>query len=185
MEQTLFIVFAGIAVVAALNVLLRRNPLHSALSLLAVMAALTGLYILLNAHFIAVVQVIIYAGAMLVLFLFVIMLLNVRTEETRIDRWPVMKWLAIPFAIGLAGQIVYVLRLFEANPVPVGNDIGLTESVGKAIFTRGLLPFELTSILILVAIIGAMVLAQRDRGSRTTNHGARITDHESRTTERG
>lgn len=162
MERTLFIVFASVAVVAALNLLLRRNPLHSALSLLAVMAALTGLYVLLNAHFIAVVQVIIYAGAMLVLFLFVIMLLHVRTEETRMDRWPVMKWLAIPFAIGLAGQIMYVLRLFEANPTPVGNDVGLTESVGRAIFTRGLLPFELTSILILVAIIGAMVLAQRE-----------------------
>jgi NADH-quinone oxidoreductase subunit J len=162
MERVLFIVFAVLAIVAALNVLLRRNPLHSALSLLVAMGALTGLYVLLNAHFIAVVQVIIYAGAMLVLFLFAIMLLNAQAEETRMDRWPWMTWLAIPFAVGLAGQIIYILRLFRGNPTPVGNDIGLTESVGKAMFTNGLLPFEVTSILILVAVIGAMVLAQRD-----------------------
>jgi NADH-quinone oxidoreductase subunit J len=162
MERIFFILFAGMAVIGALNLLLRRNPLHSALSLLATMAALTGLYVMLGAQFIAVIQVLIYAGAVLVLFLFVIMLLNARTEETRLDRWPYLKWLAIPFAALLIGQILYIIRLFRVNPVPVGTELGFTESVGRRLFSTYLLPFEATSILILVAIIGAVVLAKRD-----------------------
>jgi NADH-quinone oxidoreductase subunit J len=162
MERFLFILFAGLAIIGALNLLLRRHPLHSALSLLVTMGALTGLYLMLGAYFIAVIQVIIYAGAVLVLFLFAIMLLNVRVEETRLDRRPYLKWLAIPFAAVLIGQILYVLRLFRVNPTPVGMETGLTESVGRKLFTTYLLPFEATSILILVAIIGAMVLAKKE-----------------------
>lgn len=162
MERAFFILFAAVAIIGALNLLLRRHLLHSALSLLVTMGALTGLYVMLGAYFIAVIQVIIYAGAVLVLFLFAIMLLNVRAEEARLDRRPYLKWLAIPFAAGLIGQIFYVLRLFRANPAPVGAETGLTEAVGRKLFTTYLLPFEATSILILVAIIGAMVLAKRD-----------------------
>lgn len=162
MERAFFILFAAIALVGALNLLLRRHPLHNALSLLVTMGALTGLYVMLGAYFIAVIQVIIYAGAILVLFLFAIMLLNVRAEETRQDRRPYLKWLAIPFAAALIGQIVYVLRLFQTNPQPVGTQTGLTESVGRELFTTYLLPFEATSILILVALIGAMVLAKKE-----------------------
>lgn len=162
MERAFFILLAAVALIGALNLLLRRNPLHSALSLLVTMGALTGLYVMLEAYFIAVIQVLIYAGAILVLFLFVIMLLNIRTEEMRLDRRPYLKWLAIPLAALLIGQIFYILRLFQAHPAPVGGETGLTESVGRKLFTTYLLPFEATSILILVAIIGAMVLAKKD-----------------------
>jgi NADH-quinone oxidoreductase subunit J len=163
MEKLFFILFAGVAVTGAVNVLWRRHPLHSALSLLVTMAALTGLYVLLQAQFIAVIQVLVYAGAILVLFLFVTMLLNVRAEETRLDRWPFLKWLALPVAALLVGEILYIVRLFKTNPTPSGDAdvVGLTERVGRELFTTYLLPFEVTSVLILVAIIGAMVLAKR------------------------
>jgi NADH-quinone oxidoreductase subunit J len=107
--------------------------------------------------------VVVYAGAILVLFLFVIMLLNVRAEETRLDRWPFLKWLAVPFAGLLVFQILYIIRLFKTNPSPMKPpEVGLTESVGRELFTTYLLPFEATSILILIGIIGAMVLAKKE-----------------------
>lgn len=162
MEQLFFIIFAGIALIGAVNLLLRRNPLYAALSLLATMAALTGLYIMLKAYFIAVIQVMIYAGAIVVLFLFVIMLFNIRVVERQTDRRGYLKWLALPFAIILIGQFVYIARLFEGNSTPVGTEVGLTEMVGRKLFTAYLLPFEVTSILILAAIIGAVVLAQKE-----------------------
>ncbi len=162
MEQLFFVIFAGIALIGAVNLLLRRNPLYAALSLLTTMAALTGLYIMLKAYFIAVIQVIIYAGAIVVLFLFVIMLFNIRAVERQTDRRGYLKWLALPFAIILIGQFLYIVRLFEENPTPVGTEIGFTEAVGRKLFTAYLLPFELTSVLILAAIIGAVVLAQKE-----------------------
>jgi NADH-quinone oxidoreductase subunit J len=162
MERTFFIVFAGLSVFGALTVLLRRHPMHSALGLLMTMASLAGLYVLLQAHFIAVIQVLVYAGAVLVLFLFVIMLLNVRAEETRLDRYPLLKWLAVPVAVLLVGEILYIVRLFNTNPAPSGDKVGVTEEVGSQLFTTYLLPFEATSVLILVAIIGAMVLAKKE-----------------------
>jgi NADH-quinone oxidoreductase subunit J len=162
MERVFFLLFAGVALGAALNLLLRRNPLESALSLLVALGALTGLYILLGAYFIAIIQVIVYAGAIMVLFVFVIMLLNVRVEETRLDRRPYFKWLAIPFAVVLVGEIGYILKEFPATPSPSGAEVGVTASVGRELFTRYLLPFEVTSVLILIATIGAVILARRE-----------------------
>jgi NADH-quinone oxidoreductase subunit J len=162
MERVFFLIFAGVAIGAALNLLVRRNPLHSALSLLVALGALTGLYVLLGAYFIAVIQVIVYAGAIMVLFVFVIMLLNVRVEEMRLDRRPYFKWLAIPFAAFLVGEIGYILKEFPANPLPSGQDVGVTATVGRELFTRYLLPFEVTSVLILIATIGAVILARRE-----------------------
>jgi NADH-quinone oxidoreductase subunit J len=162
MERALFLIFALTAIVAALNVLLRRHPLQSTLALLVALGALTGLYILLGAYFLAVIQVVIYAGAILVLFLFVIMLLNLRAEEARLERRPLLRWLAVPFAALLGVEIIYLVRLFEENPVPSGTSVGVTESIGRELFTTYLLPFELTSILILIALLGAVVLARRE-----------------------
>ncbi len=161
MERALFVIFALTAIVAALNVLLRRHPLHSALALLVVLGALAGLYILLGAYFLAMIQVVIYAGAILVLFLFVIMLLNIRAEEARLARRPFLRWLALPFALLLGAEIFYLVRTFEENPVPSGTSVGVTEAIGRELFTTYLLPFEVTSILILIAILGAVVLARR------------------------
>ncbi len=161
MERVLFVIFACVAVGGALNVLLRRHPLHSALALLVVLGALTGLYVLLGAYFLAMIQVVLYAGAILVLFLFVIMLLNVRAEEGRIERRPLLRGLAVPLAGLLGAEIFYLVRTFEENPIPSGTSVGTTESVGEQLFTTYLLPFEVTSILILIALLGAVVLARR------------------------
>ncbi len=161
MERALFLIFALTAIVAAFNILLRRHPLHSALALLVVLGALTGLYILLGAYFLAMIQVVIYAGAVLVLFLFVIMLLNIRAEEARLERRPFFRWLAVPFALLLGAETFYLVRTFEENPSPSGTSIGVTEAVGRELFTTYLLPFEVTSIVLLIAILGAVVLARR------------------------
>jgi NADH-quinone oxidoreductase subunit J len=161
MERALFLIFALTAVGGALNVLLRRHPLHSALALLVVLGSLTGMYVLLGAYFLAVIQVVVYAGAILVLFLFVIMLLNVRAEEARLERRPLLRWLAVPFALLLGGEIVSLVRVFDENPIPSGTSVGVTEAVGRELFTTYLLPFEVTSVLILIALLGAVVLARR------------------------
>lgn len=162
MERALFIAISVIAIGGALNILFRRNPLHSALSLVVVLGALSALYITLNAFFIATIQIIVYAGAVMVLFVFVIMLLNVRSEEHRLDRRPYLKWLAIPFAGLLLGEIIYFLGAFQGSPARSELAVGTTEAVGRELMTRYLLPFEATSILILIAIIGAVVLARHD-----------------------
>ncbi len=158
----LFFIFAGLAVLGALNLIWRRHPIHSALSLIVVMGALAVLYLLLGAEFIAAVQVLVYAGAIMVLFVFVIMFLNIGEEERTSWSW-VAKYVGLPVAVVLLAEISYLL--YRAIPARVTVDanrfVGTTESVGRRLFTEFVLPFELTSILILVAILGAVVLAKK------------------------
>ena len=160
----LFILFAGMAIGCALAVVAQRNPLYSAISLIGVFISLACLYVMLAAPFIAAVQVIVYAGAIMVLVVFVIMLLNVE-EETH--QRPRLKWL-VPTAIGLAAiliaEVAFILVTVQGSsvtPASSGASVGLTHSIGSALFTRYLLPFEITSILLLMAIVGAMTLARR------------------------
>lgn len=160
----LFILFAGMAIGCALAVVAQRNPLYSAISLIGVFISLACLYVMLAAPFIAAVQVIVYAGAIMVLVVFVIMLLNVE-EETH--QRPRLKWL-VPTAIGLAAiliaEVAFILVTVQGSnvtPASSGANVGLTHSIGSALFTRYLLPFEITSILLLMAIVGAMTLARR------------------------
>jgi NADH-quinone oxidoreductase subunit J len=165
-QQIFFILFAGLAIAGALGVIVNRSPLHGALSLIATFAGLSCLYVMLSAQFIAVIQIIVYAGAILVLFVFVIMLLNVRSEESRIDRNRSLRWVAIPFAIVLAAVgIATVKRVTMQAPRNAGQTaaIGTTRSIGEGLFTTYLLPFEATSVLIMMAIVGSMVLARRGR----------------------
>jgi len=160
MLALLFILFAGMAIGCALAVVAQRNPLYSAISLVGVFISLACLYVTLAAPFIAAVQVIVYAGAIMVLVVFVIMLLNVEQEERGRNR---LKFL-VPTAIGLAAILIAEVAfiLFSVgNPPPAVSDIGLTSSIGTQLFTRYLLPFEITSILLLMAIVGAMTLARR------------------------
>ena len=159
----LFILFAGMASGCALAVVAQRNPLYSAISLIGVFISLACLYVMLAAPFIAAVQVIVYAGAIMVLVVFVIMLLNVEEEEHRRAR---LKFL-VPAAIGLSAvliaEVAFILMTVQESrvaPASGGVDVGLTHSVGSALFTQYLLPFEITSILILMAIVGAMTLAR-------------------------
>ena len=163
MLALLFILFAGIAIGSAIAVVAQRNPLYSAISLIGVFISLACLYVMLAAPFLAAVQVIVYAGAIMVLVVFVIMLLNVEQDERRTR----LRFL-VPAAVGLAAlliaEVTFILYWVQVSPVtPAGNvsDTGLTASIGTGLFTTYLLPFEITSILLLMAIVGAMTLARR------------------------
>lgn len=164
MDVILFLAFATIAVVCGVNVVVQTHPISSAVSLIGVMGSLAVLYLLLGAEFIAAAQVIVYAGAIMVLFLFVIMLLNAG-EETRRGRSRFVQFLGLPLLITLLGLFSYlVLRLFpDASHVRFGEFQGGTPAkVGRVLFTEFLLPFEVTSVLILIAILGAIVLARKE-----------------------
>jgi NADH-quinone oxidoreductase subunit J len=163
MTVALFVVFAGMAIGCAIAMVAQRNPLYSAISLIGVFISLACLYVTLAAPFIAAVQVIVYAGAIMVLVVFVIMLLNVEEPE----RTARLRSL-IPIAVGLAAvlfaETVFIIYFVQASPLtPTRNisDVGLTSSIGAGLFTTYLLPFEITSILLLMAVVGAMTLARR------------------------
>jgi len=164
MLALLFILFAGLAVGCAVSLVVQRNPLYSAISLIGVFIALACLYVTLAAPFIAAVQVIVYAGAIMVLVVFVIMLLNVEEEERR----PVRLRVLVPIGVSLAAIlfaeaafIIFFVHDSPGTPAYTVSDVGLTTSIGTGLFTTYLLPFEVTSILLLMAIVGAMTLARR------------------------
>jgi NADH-quinone oxidoreductase subunit J len=164
MDVVLFLIFAMIAVVAAINVVIQTHPIASAVSLIGVMGSLAVLYLLLGAEFIAAAQVIVYAGAVMVLFVFVIMLLNAGTEA-KTGRSLMAHLLGAPVLVALLGLLAYfVQRLYPRN-VKVhfgGFTGGSAQAVGRALFTAYLLPFEVTSLLILIAILGAIVLGRKE-----------------------
>jgi len=147
--------------VTSIGVVAVRNPVRSALSLVANFFALAVLYLFLYAQIVAAVQIIVYAGAIMVLFLFTIMLLNLGSPSELSERGdlkrPVTWGLALLFVIVLAGGIF--VRLGEAQPT--ADDLGTVQMVGKFLFTDWVYPFELTSILLLIAIVGAIVMAKR------------------------
>jgi NADH-quinone oxidoreductase subunit J len=163
MDVVLFLLFAIIAVVCAINVVVQTHPISSALSLVGVMGSLAVLYLLLGAEFIAAAQLIVYAGAIMVLFIFVIMLLNAGAEGKR-GRSFMASLLGVPLLVALLGLLAYfVQRVFPRAGVHFGGFQGGTaRDVGLALFTTYLLPFEITSLLILIAIIGAVVLARKE-----------------------
>lgn len=167
MEKALFIVFAVIAVGSALNILLQRNPLYSALSLIGVLAAVSAMFVTLNAQFLAAIQITVYAGAIMVLFVFVIMLLNEPKDVPHIDKQRGLRFLAIPLAGVLLAESFYVIsksNLPNKLPLVPNTDraYGTTWEIGIKLYTDYLLPFEATSVLILMAVVGAMVLARRE-----------------------
>ena len=168
MQLAIFIVFGALALGGALNLLLQRHPIHSALSLVVVMMSLAVLYWSLGAEFLAAAQVIVYSGAIMVLFVFVIMLLNAGTEErTHGSR--------AAYAVGFPGAaaifclliFVFLLERGAMKSTTIGGDLSSTvdniAQISAMLFTRQLLPFEVTSILILVAILGAVVLARKEQ----------------------
>jgi NADH-quinone oxidoreductase subunit J len=160
-----FILFAGLGIGCALAVVAQRNPLYSAISLIGVFISLACLYVMLAAPFIAAVQVIVYAGAIMVLVVFVIMLLNVEQEERGRTRLKFLVPTAVALAAVLIAEVAFILvsvqEEFRVAPTTAVSDIGVTHSIGSQLFTRYLLPFEITSILLLMAIVGAMTLARR------------------------
>jgi len=164
MSTLLFIIFAGMAIGCAIAMVSQSNPLYSAISLIGVFISLASIYVTLSAPFIAAVQVIVYAGAIMVLVIFVIMLLNVEHSEPRRKR---LKFL-VPMALGMAAillaETAFILSSVQTKDNQFASsvsNVGLTHSIGEGLFTRYLLPFEVTSILLLMAIVGAMSLARR------------------------
>ncbi len=165
MELILFSLFALVAIVCAVNMVLQSHPISSALSLVGVMGSLAVLYLLLGGEFIAMVQIIVYAGAVMVLFIFVIMLLNAGSEEVLKNRSLIAHLIGVPAILVLAGILVFfVQRGFPGmGNVKFGDfDGGSARAVGMSLFTNYLLPFEVTSVLILIAIVGAVVLARKE-----------------------
>ena len=161
MDVVIFLVFAIIAVVCGINVVVQTHPISSAISLVGVMGSLAVMYLLLGAEFIAAAQVIVYAGAIMVLFIFVIMLLNAGEEEhTRGSRVALL--LGVP-GITIGGVLVAwtLLRHSNTGAVAIGALPGPPKDIARLLFHDFLLPFEVTSVLILIAIMGAVVLASR------------------------
>jgi len=166
MDLIVFYLFALIAVAAALGMVALRNPVHSALSLAVVFISLAAMYVLLSAPFIAVAQVMIYAGAILILFVFVIMLLSPGIDQGA-GVLKAQRGLAALFGAALIIELVVVLAA-AALPPARGEftperiaEVGNVQAVGALLFTDFLLPFEITSLLLLVAIVGVIVLAKK------------------------
>jgi NADH-quinone oxidoreductase subunit J len=156
----LFLIFGAVCVAGAINLLAQTHPINSALSLVVVMGALAVEYLLLGAEFVAAVQVIVYAGAIMVLFVFVIMLLNAGTEERTQGGSYVAMMVGIPGLVAGSGLLAWVLVARSGtDSVPAGALAGSPKVLAPLLFHEFLLPFEITSILVLVAIMGAVVLA--------------------------
>jgi len=159
LELVLFWVFAAICIGGALNLLVQRHPINSALSLVVVMASLAVEFLLLGGELIAAVQVILYAGAIMVLFIFTIMLLNAGVEErTKGSRVAIV--LGVPGVVIGAVLVAWtLLHRGNAETVPIGALPGYPHDIARLLFHDFLLPFEVTSVLVLIAIMGAVVLA--------------------------
>ena len=163
-----FYLLASVAVIASILVIAQRNPIYSVLLLIASFGALSGLYVLLDAPFAAVIQIIVYAGAIMVLFLFVVMLLNAPHEETEHDLrlHPLTRSGPMGFGVVLALVLIAELGLaLGAGPDSgafAGRSTSSVAAIGRALFTEYAFAFEVTSILILVAMVGAVVLARKE-----------------------
>jgi NADH-quinone oxidoreductase subunit J len=168
METVAFYSFAAIAVIASLLVVGQRNPMYSVMLLIASFGALAGLYILLDAPFTAVTQIIIYAGAIMVLFLFVVMLLNVPREEpvpaaAATLMGPTGLKIGAVLSVLMAIEMVWALTRIGTTPfTPTAEDVSDVGNIGRALFTDHAFAFEVTSVLILVAMVGAVVLARKE-----------------------
>jgi NADH-quinone oxidoreductase subunit J len=171
LHLVLFFIFGAVCVGGAINLLVQRHPINSALSLIVVMGSLALLYLLLGAEFVAAVQVIVYAGAVMVLFVFTIMLLNAGAEERTPHASRVAIMLGVPgLIIGLGVVVAVVSRLTGLDRIGIGGPqvmngteaFGAPQRIAHLLCRDFLLPFEVTSILILIAIMGAVVLARRE-----------------------
>lgn len=168
MAQNLFYFLAFVSVLSALLVVFSRNPIHSVLFLILCFFSLSGHYIMMNAQFIAVVNIIVYAGAIMVLFLFTIMFLNFRNELEQ------TKTLLLKISASVFGGMIFIILVSAFKQVEISQaklldsniQIGLVENLGKELFSTFLIPFELVSVLFLSAMVGAVLLGRREKGER-------------------
>ncbi len=165
METVLFYLFAALAVAGALLVVIHKNPVSSAVSLVLTLFSTAVLFVLLSAHFIAAIQILVYAGAIMVLFLFTVMFLNLKPGALNFDSknmaFKGSVLLAGLFFVGYFAILAYSKTFPEGSTAALPEGFGTVEGVGKTLFTDYLLPFELTSVLILAAIIGVVAIAKR------------------------
>jgi NADH-quinone oxidoreductase subunit J len=164
LQSTVFYILAAGGVASAVLMITRRNPIISAIYLIVNFFCLAGLYLTLNAQFIAVIQILVYAGAIMVLFVFVIMLLNLGDERKLKDGFSWKKAVAGSLGFGVLMELIYILMSqTSAQTIEMSKaaDIGTVEAIGSVLFTRFLFPFEVTSLLLTAAIVGAIVLAKR------------------------
>lgn len=164
MEQFIFFFVAFLALASAVYFVFARNPLYAILSLIVTMFSIAGMYILLNAQFLGIVQIIVYSGAIMVLFLYILMMLNLNKEDEG-RKETLMKFAGI-FAgglllIGMLGAY-RGLSMSDVAAVGTGYDAGLTKNLGRLLFNEYVLPFELASVLILSGIVGATLIGKKD-----------------------
>ena len=160
-QVAMFLVLAAVAVAGAVSLILQRHPIHSALSLIVVMVSLAGLYLLQGAEFVAAVQIIVYGGAIMVLFVFVIMLLNAGEEErTHLSR--MAQFAGVPLGIAFLLELAYWIGRATMHLGPRPEGLVSTRDLSALLFREYVFPFELTSFLILIALLGALVLARRE-----------------------
>jgi NADH-quinone oxidoreductase subunit J len=160
-QHVFFLIFSALVVTGAVSVLVQRNPLYSAFSLITTFVGLACLYVLLGAQFLGVVQIVVYAGAIMMLFVFVIMLLNVREDAAATRRNRYLLFLAPPLGVAFFLELMYVIARLNVEPTP--GEGGTVERIGAGLLTQYLLPFEATSVLILMAVVGALHLAKREK----------------------
>lgn len=163
MVTYLFILFATLAIAAALAMVLNRSTVNSALFLVLNMLSIAGIYLLLKAQFLAVVQVLVYAGAIMVLFLFVIMLLNVEDEEAVRDKINLRYIISVVLGVVVLSYLLYIVGSMTDTLPPVAEDMvqaGTVEAIGDELFSTYILPLEITAILLTAAVVGAIMMAQ-------------------------
>jgi len=162
MIQILFFFSAAVAVGAAINVLAQKHVLYSALSLIVMLTAMSVLFVLLGADFLAVINIIVYAGAIMVLFVFVIMLLNLPHDEDGPDRLRWLKFIGIPLGLFFLFLVGATLWNVEAKGATQVQFVGSPQAIGESLFKDYVLPFEVTSLLMLIALVGAVVFAKKE-----------------------
>ena len=168
-EQVFFFYFACVIAAASVLVVAAHNPIYSALALLIMFFHVAGLYVTLHAEFLAAVQIIVYAGAILVLYLFVVMLLNLRHDDRYHRQWPMAA--AVGVTLVIEAVILTAMKGWTTPVVATGTEttVGGTnnsETIGDVLYSTYLFPFEVASLILLVAMIGAIVLAKKDIGER-------------------
>jgi len=167
MEWAVFVIFAVCALAGAGGVVMARKPVHAALSLVLTLFSVAVFFVMQGAHFLAAVQVIVYAGAIVVLFLFVIMLLGIDTEEQRDEPLPAQRPLAMAVGVALFAGLILLARILEPTGASAERgsatqgDVSNVERLARSLFTDFLWPFEITSALLVIAVVGAVVLARR------------------------
>ena len=160
-QSILFWLFSALGIAGGLGLLFNRAPVYAALSLILNFFSIAGLYLSLNAYFIAAIQILVYAGAIMVLFLFVIMLLNLQKEEEKVLTFDAKRGIAFLLGLAFIGEMLYVFKSFSETGLTKDFAFGNVEPIGEQLMTKFLFPFEMISVILIAALIGAIVVARK------------------------